>query len=426
MLLREKCLRAREDPETAWAKLALQHGKAVTENSFYKDFIKIFDLPSREAFLGREGPLFGASFAAKDVFSVRGRASSLGIQPSFLPAAEKDSLLIAQLEQGGAVPVGLTNFDELGLDHYGRNLSFGNMSNPVDPALSPLGSSSGSAIAVARGHADFTLGTDFGGSVRLPAAACGICGFKPGMGFLSSEGVFLLSDSLDFPGILTRSLEDLIFVIEGLKEQPALQVELRDSTFVVPQASQLAEIDSTTAEMFSSLVEVLKGTSSVSLLDEHFSFSKAVESRKLLAIEHAAAKLAAWEIPETSLSDSARALLAFNDRLSATQRAAALCHQQEVAVMLEKLFSRSAILLTPSLPGEVPAAAALSSPRDSGPALNYFLAAANLCGLPAISFPTRIMQGKVPFSVQMVASSGSEFRLTEVALAASRALSAPR
>lgn len=418
MLLREKCARAAEDPGKALARLALQHRKLRTENPFYKTFTRIFELPSTL----RGGALSGSSFAVKDNMAVSGHPTSFGLLPEVVKRASQSAALVSALQESGAVPFGASNLDELCLSNNGENTFFGRVVNPLDADTATLGSSCGSAAALARGHVDFALGSDFGGSIRLPAAACGVYGFKGSPAFLPRSGALLLSETLDGCGLLTKSLDDLCFILEHLKLADASAQQCRDAVFFVPSDEQLAAVTSEVRQYFGRVVEQVRKEARVDELPAEISFSDALESRKILAIEHAAHALEKWGISEKSLPASAKALLLYFRDLSAPRRAAALCRREEVTLKLNALFKSRGIILTPALPERAPRWSAMQAADDRTP-LNLFLALANLCEMPALVQPTKLKNGPIPFAVQTIASPGSDGYLLEASSLLERCLS---
>lgn len=158
--------------------------------------------------------------AVKDLIDLAGlptTAGCRGVARAALPAVADAACvagLRAAVEAGEARIVGKTNLDELAAGASGVNEWYGTPTNPLDPALIPGGSSSGSAVAVASGEADIAFGTDTGGSVRIPAACCGVTGLKTGHGRIPSEGVFPLSQTLDCVGPLAR---DVAGVAAGMR-----------------------------------------------------------------------------------------------------------------------------------------------------------------------------------------------------------------
>jgi amidase len=169
------------------------------------------------------GPLTGLRFAVKDVMDLAGYHTSYG-NPDWAkthPKAAANAVCVDQLLGAGAQCVGKTVTDELAFSLDGENFFYGTPLNPRAPDRVPGGSSSGSASAVACGQADFTLGADTGGSVRVPAANCGIFGLRPSPGFISTAGVQPFSPSLDTVGVLAGSAEILSRVGAVLLAAPA-------------------------------------------------------------------------------------------------------------------------------------------------------------------------------------------------------------
>lgn len=174
---------------------------------------------------GQRRKLEGLTVAVKDLFDIAGQITpagskvrlnpSLGIQP-----ATKDAIAVQRLKDAGAISIGRANMTEFAFSGVGINPHYGTPSNPCDPSTPriPGGSSSGSAVAVAAGAADIGLGTDTGGSLRIPAALCGIVGFKSSASAVPQDGCFPLSRSLDTVGAMTRSVDQAIAVHEVLSQ----------------------------------------------------------------------------------------------------------------------------------------------------------------------------------------------------------------
>ncbi|PRO67182.1 amidase [Alkalicoccus urumqiensis] len=170
---------------------------------------------------GESGPLRGMSFALKDVFSIRGVRNTAG-NPDWYrthgPAAE-DAPSAALLLENGASLAGMTLTDELMFSLHGENYHYGTPENPRDPARIPGGSSSGSAAAAASGDVDFAVGTDTGGSVRVPSAYCGLYGFRPTHGAVPIDGVIPLAPSFDTVGWMSRSEDPFFRAGEALLQE---------------------------------------------------------------------------------------------------------------------------------------------------------------------------------------------------------------
>jgi amidase len=164
------------------------------------------------------GPLAGRTFAAKDLFDIAGHVTGAG-NPDWLalhsPAA-RTAPVVQALVDAGADMVGKTHTDELSRGIFGENAHYGTPANPKAPGRVPGGSSSGSAAAVAGGLVDFALGTDTGGSVRIPASFCGIFGIRPTHGRVSLEGVVGQAPSFDTVGWFARDAHLLAGIGEVL------------------------------------------------------------------------------------------------------------------------------------------------------------------------------------------------------------------
>ena len=182
---------------------------------------------------GPAGPLAGRPFAAKDLYDVAGRPTRAGssIRADAPPAAE-DATAVARLKDAGAILVGLTHMDEFAYGFTGENAHYGAVRNPRDPDRIAGGSSSGSGAAVASGLVPFALGSDTNGSVRVPAALCGIHGFKPTYGRVSRAGVAPLAWSFDHAGVLAATLEDTAAALDAIQgpdaRDPAASEETPD------------------------------------------------------------------------------------------------------------------------------------------------------------------------------------------------------
>ena len=172
------------------------------------------------------GPLAGLRFAAKDIFEVEGHRTGFG-NPTWLDthgAASATASAVQALLDAGADLAGKTLTDELAYSLTGENRHYGSPLNPAAPDRVPGGSSSGSASAVAAGLVDFALGTDCGGSVRLPASYCGILGIRPTLGRIPMDGILPFSASFDVIGWFARDaarLESVGRVLFGKAERPS-------------------------------------------------------------------------------------------------------------------------------------------------------------------------------------------------------------
>ncbi|PKU25510.1 amidase [Telmatospirillum siberiense] len=186
------------------------------------------------------GPLFGVPLAHKDMFNRTGRIASWGAKIRATAPASQDATVIARLRDAGAVQFASLNMAEFAFGITGHNYHIGHCRNPHDPARITGGSSSGSAAAVAAGIVPFALGSDTGGSIRVPASCCGIAGIRPTWGLISRSGAMPLAPSLDTIGPLARDVADLALVLSVLAgADPA------DATAHAPAADYRAAVAET-------------------------------------------------------------------------------------------------------------------------------------------------------------------------------------
>ena len=179
---------------------------------------------------GEVTPLLGVPVAHKDIFVTQGWRSTAGSKMLENYVSPYDATVVSRLQAAGAVNLGKTNCDEFAMGSANENSFFGAVQNPWDAKAVPGGSSGGSAAAVAAGLAPIATGTDTGGSVRQPAAFCGITGIKPTYGRVSRFGMIAFASSLDQGGAMGRSAEDC-----GLLLSAMASFDPRDSTSLAPE-----------------------------------------------------------------------------------------------------------------------------------------------------------------------------------------------
>jgi aspartyl-tRNA(Asn)/glutamyl-tRNA(Gln) amidotransferase subunit A len=159
----------------------------------------------------------------KDIFDVAGLPTTVGSAIFRDRVAETTAPAVAALEAAGCVLVGKTNMHEFAYGITSENPHYGDVRNPLDPTRIPGGSSGGSAAALAAGMCEVALGTDSGGSIRIPAACCGVAGFKPTHGLVSTEGVFPLAPSFDHAGPMARTVGGCTEAMRALAPQLAVE-----------------------------------------------------------------------------------------------------------------------------------------------------------------------------------------------------------
>jgi aspartyl-tRNA(Asn)/glutamyl-tRNA(Gln) amidotransferase subunit A len=175
------------------------------------------DAPDRARALERSvarGHLYCVPYAYKDVFAHRGAAPTIGARNVTLELRARRATVLDRLDEAGAIALGSLNLDPFAYAATGINPDFGDARNPWDPSRIAGGSSGGAAAAVAAGAVPFAIGTDAGGSLRIPAALCGVTGLKPTLGRVPKTGAAPVTYSQDTVGILARSARDVALVLE--------------------------------------------------------------------------------------------------------------------------------------------------------------------------------------------------------------------
>ena len=222
-----EAVRSRRSTAAQVTEAALQ--RIEKEDGRYNSFTKVLAAEARrdaarvdaDIAAGRDpGPLAGAPFAVKNLFDIAGLTTLAGSKINRdNPPAQRDAFVVSALRRAGAVLVGALNMDEYAYGFTTENTHYGPTRNPHDLSRSAGGSSGGSGAAVAAGLVPLTLGTDTGGSIRVPAALCGVFGLKPTFGRVSRDGVALFSASVDHVGPLARSVRDLACAFDLLQDE---------------------------------------------------------------------------------------------------------------------------------------------------------------------------------------------------------------
>jgi len=208
-------------------------------------------------------PLAGLPVSVKDLFDIAGQPTAAGSTAlADAPPARSDSAAVARLRAAGASLVGRTNMTEFAFSGVGVNPHFGTPANPSDPATAriPGGSSSGAAVSVATGAAFIGLGSDTGGSIRIPAALCGIVGFKNTARLTPLEGTVPLSTTLDTVCAMTRSVRDAVLAHEILSGRTVALAgkPLSRQRFAVVRTHMLDDVDDAVARAFEGALRILR------------------------------------------------------------------------------------------------------------------------------------------------------------------------
>ena len=206
----------------------------------------------REARAGRlRGPLHGMPISIKDLYRVRDTVMQAGTHAELPDTGRDEALAVERLRAAGAVIFAKTNLHEVALGATGENGWTGDVKNPFDPARQSGGSSSGAGVCVAKRIGVAGLGSDTGGSIRIPANFCGVVGFKPSFGAVPLDGALNLSWTFDHAGPLTRSVDDAAVVFEALSQRSTGHGRMpRKPTLAVPAAWLAPRLSEAVREVF--------------------------------------------------------------------------------------------------------------------------------------------------------------------------------
>jgi aspartyl-tRNA(Asn)/glutamyl-tRNA(Gln) amidotransferase subunit A len=217
------------------------------------------------------GPLDGAIVSIKDLFDVAGEPTRAGSRIlADAASAKADAPVVRRLRAAGAVIVAKTNMSEFAFSGVGMNPHYGTPGNPADRARVPGGSSSGAAVAAADQMCEIAIGTDTGGSTRIPGALCGIVGYKPSQWRVPTEGAFPLSYTLDSIGPIARNVADCVradAVMAGEEAAPLRPASLAGLRLGIPQGLLLKDFDNTVGTRFGAAKKSL-GDAGMRLTDE--------------------------------------------------------------------------------------------------------------------------------------------------------------
>lgn len=345
------------------------------------------------------GPLESLSFVIKDSFALESLPTSFGIEPPIIGSSSTSALIIDRLVLGGATLLGVANLDELALGAMGNNRYFGRIPNPRFPEFFAGGSSGGSAAAVAGGCADFALGTDWGGSVRIPAACCGVFGFKCSSGSVPRSGAVLYHPVHDTIGILADDIETAFRVWEVADGRPctADSNEYRLESIQLPSGYPVSEV---IRERYSRAIELVAAKTPITQARSLPPFEEARSLRRSLAPGLVRDLVRAWRIPVENLPDQAKALLAMAGKEEASYPDSGL-------EVYKSQWPHSLVLVTPCFPMEFPVRIDSRLESDSVASSTYFLELANILDCPACTVSAR----HYGISLQFIGPPGGDAHL---------------
>ncbi len=376
------------------------------------------------------GPLHGVPVTLKDLIAERGAPFTCGSALRAAEVAAEDAEVTRRLREAGAVFVGRAHLHEFAFGVSNDNPHFGPARNPWDPDRSPGGSSGGSAVAVATGCAFGSVGTDTGGSVRIPAALCGVVGVKPTYGLVPRHGVFPLAPSLDHVGPLARTVEDAAVLLEVLVGSPgryasALGSRVRGLRVGVPRGGWWEVVHPLVAARFQEALTVLEGEGArCTALDFPWEAASAVATA-LLLVEAASVHVERLRARPDSYGADVRERLLVGLCLPAERYVQALRVRRALASRCRRLWDEVDLLASPTVPVPAPrwgeqTTEVAGAPHDTRSLLTRFTNPFNALGLPAATVPCGFAEG-LPVGLQLVGPPWQEARVLAAAAAYERA-----
>ena len=357
-----------------------------------------------------EGRLSGLTFGVKDLFDLADVVTTFG-HPAWArthPPAAATAPVVKSLLQAGANLLGKTKMVELGYGLSGENIWDGTPLNPQAPDRFPGGSSSGSAAAVAAGLVDFALGSDTGGSVRIPASYCGLFGIRPSFGAISFAGARALAPSMDTAGWLAAEAGVLARVGDALLPEgdggtvsgPLLRLEEAWINARPEVAQALHPVIETMTERYGRAIAIRLVPEGLDTVYDHFS---SIEAEEIWAT------VGAWVMAERpSFGPGVAERMDAAERLDPAVAAAGRVFRRMLQKRVRPLLAGGAVLVYPTSPCPAPLLTASLAERDAIREATIGVSAiSSLCGLPEITLPIGSASG-APVGLSLCADHGRD------------------
>jgi aspartyl-tRNA(Asn)/glutamyl-tRNA(Gln) amidotransferase subunit A len=382
----------------------------------------------------RLGPLHGIPLSLKDLVDLEGTPTTAGSLVRKEHVATTDAVVTRRLREAGAVFVGKTNLHEFAFGTTSEDSGFGPARNPHDPSRSPGGSSGGSAIAVATGMSLATVGTDTGGSIRIPAAACGVVGLKPEWGQISATGVVPLSRQLDHVGPLAVSVADAWTLYNAMLPAASRVRELPDAGAVkglrigVLAGYLFDRLDADVERSVLGTITMLK-SKGATVTDVTLPHADDIATVYLHLVLGDAAEYHARTLESRPLdyTPNVRLRLEMARYVLAEDYIRALRGKTIIAREVDRALEGVDALLCPALSIPAPPIGAATMPVRGGvEAVRTLMLRCtqpfNLSGHPAISLPCGKTPTGLPIGLQLVGRKGRTHALVQTALAVEEVL----
>ncbi|CAM3311953.1 allophanate hydrolase [Pseudomonas floridensis] len=371
-------------------------------------------------------PLFGIPFAVKDNFDVAGLPTTAAC-PSFAYQAAGTAHVVQRLLDSGAILIGKTNLDQFATGLVGVRSPYGAVRNACDPAYVSGGSSSGSAVAVARGYVCFALGTDTAGSGRVPAGFNGVVGLKPSLGLFSSRGVVPACRTLDCPSIFANDVAQAWQVAQVMADFDALDsssvavqalpVLRRTRRVAVPQRCEFFG-DTQAAAAFDKALESLERDPQVELT--YVAFDVFIEAAALLyqgpwVAERRSAVGEFFKTRAADIHPVVRNILQSADQYDAVDGFKARYRLAELTRSATELLADVDVLVVPTAPCMPTIEAVLANPVELNSQLGYYTNFVNLMNMSALAIPAHRRDDGLPAGITLIGPAGADQRLAEIA-----------
>lgn len=383
-------------------------------------FTRVFDQPLRGSSV--EGAPVG-SVAVKDMIAVRGHANTCGCAAFRASEADVTAEVVRRLLAANWSVVGMTNMHAMAYGTTGLVSEIGPAVNALDPRVVPGGSSSGSAVAVAVGDVTVALGTDTGGSIRIPAALNGVVGFKPTHGRVPVDGVVPLAPTLDHVGPIGRTVADTaaaFAAIDGTEASSVAMVgDAADLRIGVPRRYFLDELDATTRASFERLVRTLDDLDIADIDLDHTDHLPAAQLA-LLTREAALAHPDLVQEQGDQLPEELRLRFESGRFIDDDVVAAARAFRREWIATIDHQLEEFDVLMTPTVVVseprvDEPTCRTENSEFPTGRILQRLTSPFNLSGHPVISIPFWDEHRRVPLGVQLISARGHDHHLLAIA-----------